>query len=141
MDLLDKIIAGTNDTLIMELDIAGYEGDTLEYRKLSINETKKYQRIINKSLGTVSTTERNGFRQMNGQEAVAELNIAESSDAEYKADIYLVKTSLTIDGKESLNDKQIEAMPSILFEEIVKQLKEANNLNNTRDSEKEVKKS
>lgn len=140
MDLLEKIIAGTNDTLVMKIEIEGYEGE-LQYRKLSINETKKYQRIINKSLGTVSTTERNGFRKQNGQEAVAELNIAESSDAEYKADVYLVKTSFKVDGKEQLNDKQIESMPSVLFEEIVRQLKEANNLNNSRDSVAEVKKS
>lgn len=139
MDLLNKIIAGTSDILTMTIKIEGYEGE-LDYKKLSINETKKYQRIINKSLGTVSTTERNGFRQQNGQEAVAELNIAESSDAEYKADVYLVKTSLNVEGNE-LTEKQIQDMDSTLFEEIVKQLKEANNLNNTRDSTEEVKKS
>ena len=140
MDLLNTIIAGTSDTFTMTIKIEGYEGE-LEYRKLSINEIKNYQRIINKSLGTVSTTERNGFRQQNGQEAVAELNIAESSDAEYKADVYLVKTSLTTEGNESLKEKQITEMPSTLFEEIVRQLKEANNLNNTRDRTEEVKKS
>ena len=140
MDLLNTIIAGTSDTFTMTIKIEGYEGE-LKYRKLSINEIKNYQRIINKSLGTVSTTERNGFRQQNGQEAVAELNIAESSDAEYKADVYLVKTSLTTEGNESLKEKQITEMPSTLFEEIVRQLKEANNLNNTRDRTEEVKKS
>ena len=140
MDLQNTIIAGTSDTFTMTIKIEGYEGE-LEYRKLSINEIKNYQRIINKSLGTVSTTERNGFRQQNGQEAVAELNIAESSDAEYKADVYLVKTSLTTEGNESLKEKQITEMPSTLFEEIVRQLKEANNLNNTRDRTEEVKKS
>lgn len=140
MDLLERIIAGTHDPLIMEIDIEGYKG-TIEYRKLSINETKKYQRIINKSLGTVSTTERNGFRQQNGQEAVAQLNIAESSDAEYKAEVYLVRTSLTIDGEETLDEKTITGMDSVLFDEIVRQLKKANNLDNSRDSSNEVKKS
>lgn len=140
MDLLEKIIAGTKDTLTMEIDIEGYQG-TINYRKLSINETKKYQRIINKSLGTVSTTERNGFRQQNGQEAVAQLNIAESSDAEYKAEVYLVRTSLTLDGNETLDEKTIQSMDSVLFDEIVRQLKDINNLNNTRDSSNEVKKS
>lgn len=140
MDLLEKITAGTKDVLTMNIDIDGYKG-TLEYRKLNINEQKKYRRIINKALGKVSTTERNGFRGNSGQEAVAELDIAENGDAEYKAEVYLIETSLTVDGKKQLTEKQIQGMDGVLFDEIVKQLKEVNNLDNTRNSNEEVKKS
>lgn len=139
MDLLERITAGTNDILTLEIDIDEYQG-TLEYRKLNINEQKKYRRIINKALGKVSTTERNGFRG-NGQEAVAELDIAVSGDAEYKAEVYLIETSLTINGEKRLSEATIKQMDAALFDEIVRQLKEINNLENNRNSTEEVKKS
>lgn len=140
MDLLERITTGTKDILTMEIETKGYEGTTLEYRKMNIAEQKKYKRIINKSIGTISTTERNGFRG-NGQEAVAELDIAKNGDAEYKAEVYLLRISTTIDGEEKLSENQIMNLDADLFDEIVQKLKDVNNLEGKRDTNNEVKKS
>ena len=142
MDLLERITSGTKDTLIMTLETKGYEGDTLAYRKLSINEQKHFKNIINKSLGKVSTIEKNGFRGGRNQEAKAEMDIAKSEQANYEAEIYLVKTSLTIDGKEQLTSEQIKEIDAPLFEEIVENLKDINRLNDSQAKvENDIKKS
>ena len=142
MDLLERITSGTKDTLIMTLETKGYEGDTLAYRKLSINEQKHFKNIINKSLGKVSTIEKNGFRGGRNQEAKAEMDIAKSEQANYEAEIYLVKTSLTIDGKEQLTSEQIKEIDAPLFEEIVGNLKDINRLNDSQAKvENDIKKS
>lgn len=142
MDLLERITAGTKDILVMNIETKGYEDSTLEYRKLSINEQKHYKKIINKALGKVSTIEKQGFRGGRGQEAKAEMDIAESGEAEYQAELYLVKTSLTIDGKERLTKDQIETMDAPLFEEIVEKLKKINGLDTSANNniENDIKK-
>ena len=90
-------------------------------------------------MGIVSTTERNGFRN-SGQEAKAELDIAVTSDAEYDANIYLIKQSFKING-ESFDDVDIETqMAAEVFNKLVKALKELNNLDNSRNTEEEIKK-
>lgn len=134
----EDLLAGINEEVVIEVEIAEDDFKTFSVRKLSIDEQKHYKRIINKALGKVSTTERNGFRN-SGQEAVAELDIAESGDAEYKAEVYLVQKSFETDGK-SVEISDVKKIPSDIFDKVVEKLKELNNLDNSRDSESEVKK-
>ena len=137
MTNLKDLLMGADETTFINID--GIE-DPLEVRKLTIKEERKYRRIINKSMGKVSTTERNGFRN-SGQEAKAEIDIAETSDAEYDANIYLIKQSFSIEG-ENVDGLDIEnQMPIEIFNKLVEALKELNNLNNApRNVEEEIKK-
>ena len=133
---LKDLLLGANETTF--INIEGFT-EPFEVRKLNIKEERKYRRIINKSMGKVSTTERNGFRN-SGQEAKAELDIAVTSDAEYDANIYLIKQSCKING-ESFDDVDIETqMDAEVFNKLVKALKELNNLDNSRNTEEEIKK-
>lgn len=134
-NLKDLLLGADESTFI---NIEGFE-EPFEVRKLTIQEERKYRRIINKSMGKVSTTERNGFRN-SGQEAKAELDIAVTSDAEYEANIYLIKESFKING-ENFDDVNIETqMSGEIYNKLVKALKELNNLDNSRDTEEEIKK-
>ena len=133
------ILIGANETTFINID--GFD-EPFEVRKLNIKEERHYRRIINKSMGKVSTTERNGFRN-SGQEAKAEIDIADTSDAEYDANIYLIKQSFNVDG-ENLDDIDIETQLSgEIFNKLVNALKELNHLNNesNKNLEEDLKKS
>ena len=133
---LKDLLLGADETTT--INVKGID-EPLEVRKLNIKEERHYRRIINKSLGKVSTTEKNGFKGR-GQEAKAELDIAVTSDAEFDANIYLVKTSFSIHG-EDLKDVDIETqLPSDTFNNIVDELKKLNNLDDNKNVEQEIKK-
>lgn len=136
MATLEDLLIGANEPTYIEIE--GFD-DKFEVRKLNVKEERKYKRIINKSLGKVSTTERNGFRNK-GQEANAEIDIAETNDAEYEANMFLIVTSFNVDGA-TYKEKEIEELLSgEIFNKLVDALKELNNLDNSRDTEEEVKK-
>jgi len=134
---LKDLLLGADETTT--INVKGID-EPLEVRKLNIKEERHYRRIINKSLGKVSTTEKNGFKGR-GQEAKAELDIAVTGDAEFDANIYLVKTSFSIHG-EDLKDVDIETqLPSDIFNNIVTELKILNNLSDEeRNVEDDIKK-
>lgn len=136
MTNLRDLLLGADETTMITID--GFN-EPFEVRKLTIKEERKYRRIINKSMGKVSTTERNGFRN-SGQEAKAELDIAETSDAEYDANIYLIKKSFEVNG-EHFDDVDIETqMSGEVFSKLVDALKKLNNLDNSKNVEDEIKK-
>lgn len=133
----EDLLAGTNEQIQIEIEATG---TTENVRKINVAETKQYKRIINKALGTINTTERSGGRNLRGTEAVAKLNLADTNDAEYDANVYLIKCSFNIDGQ-TINEKDIiERLPNVVFDELVTKLKKLNALDNDVNLESEVKK-
>ena len=134
----NDLLAGTDEIIELKLETLD---DTLSVRKINIKETRQYKRIVNKAFGTINTTERSGFRQQRGTEAIAEINVADASDAEYKANVYLVMCSVNIFGEEPITEEDINnKLPANVFKELVTKLKELNALNDDVNLEEEVKK-
>lgn len=133
----NDLLAGTDE--IIELKLETIE-DTLSVRKINIKETRQYKRIVNEALGTINTTERSGFRQQRGTEAIAEINVADTSDAEYKANVYLIMCSVNISGETITEEDINNKLPANVFKELVTKLKELNALNDDVNLEEEVKK-
>lgn len=133
----NDLLAGTDE--IIELKLETFD-DTLSVRKINIKETRQYKRIVNEALGTINTTERSGFRQQRGTEAIAEINVADTSDAEYKANVYLIMCSVNISGETITEEDINNKLPANVFKELVTKLKELNALNDDVNLEEEVKK-
>lgn len=133
----NDLLAGTDEIIELKLETLN---DTLSVRKINIKETRQYKRIINEALGTINTTERSGFRQQRGREAIAEINLADTSDAEYKANVYLIMCSVNISGETITEEEINNKLPANVFKELVTKLKELNALNDDVDLEEEVKK-
>ena len=133
----NDLLAGTDEIIELKLETLK---DTLSVRKINIKETRQYKRIVNEALGTINTTERSGFRQQRGTEAIAEINVADTSDAEYKANVYLIMCSVNI-SEETITEEDINnKLPANVFKELVTKLKELNALNDDINLEDEVKK-
>ena len=133
----NDLLAGTDEIIELKLETLD---DTLSVRKINIKETRQYKRIVNEAFGTINTTERSGFRQQRGTEAIAEINVADASDAEYKANVYLIMCSVNISG-ETITEKDINnKLPAKVFKELVTKFKELNALNDDVNLEEEVKK-
>lgn len=133
----NDLLAGTDE--IIELKLETFD-DTLSVRKINIKETRQYKRIVNEALGTINTTERSGFRQQRGTEAIAKINVADTSDAEYKANVYLIMCSVNISGETITEEDINNKLPANVFKELVTKLKELNALNDDVNLEEEVKK-
>lgn len=133
----NDLLAGTDEIIELKLETVN---DTLSVRKINIKETRQYKRIVNEALGTINTTERSGFRQQIGTEAIAEINVADTSDAEYKANVYLIMCSVNISGEPITEEEINNKLPANVFKELVTKLKELNALNDDVNLEKEVKK-
>lgn len=133
----NDLLAGIDEIIELKLETLD---DTLSVRKINIKETRQYKRIVNEALGTINTTERSGFRQQRGTEAIAEINVADTSDAEYKANVYLIMCSVNI-SEETITEEDINnKLPANVFKELVTKLKELNALNDDVNLEEEVKK-
>ncbi|PAV07616.1 hypothetical protein [Methanosphaera cuniculi] len=133
----EDLLCGTNEQVPIYIEATG---TTENVRKINVAETKNYRRIINKALGTINTTERTQGRRSRGTEAVAKLNLADTSEAEYDANVYLIKCSFNIDGQK-INEKDItERLPNDVFDELVTKLKKLNSLDDDVNLEDEVKK-
>lgn len=133
----NDLLAGTDEIIELKLETLD---DTLSVRKINIKETRQYKRIVNEALGTINTTERSGFRQQRGTEAIAEINVADTSDAEYKANVYLIMCSVNISGETITEEDINNKLPANVFKELVTKLKELNALNDDVNLEEEVKK-
>lgn len=133
----NDLLAGTDEIIELKLETVN---DTLSVRKINIKETRQYKRIVNEALGTINTTERSGFRQQRGTEAIAEINVADTSDAEYKANVYLIMCSVNISGETITEEDINNKLPANVFKELVTKLKELNALNDDVNLEEEVKK-
>lgn len=133
----NDLLAGTDEIIELKLETLD---DTLSVRKINIKETRQYKRIVNEALGTINTTERSGFRQQRGTEAIAEINVADTSDAEYKANVYLIMCSVNIGGEAITEEDINNKLPANVFKELVTKLKELNALNDDVNLEEEVKK-
>lgn len=133
----NDLLAGTDEIIELKLETVN---DTLSVRKINIKETRQYKRIVNEALGTINTTERSGFRQQRGTEAIAEINVADTSDAEYKANVYLIMCSVNISGEPITEEEINNKLPANVFKELVTKLKELNALNDDVNLEEEVKK-
>lgn len=133
----NDLLAGTDEIIELKLETVN---DTLSVRKINIKETRQYKRIVNEALGTINTTERGGFRQQRGTEAIAEINVADTSDAEYKANVYLIMCSVNISGEPITEEEINNKLPANVFKELVTKLKELNALNDDVNLEEEVKK-
>lgn len=133
---LQELLMGASETTFIELESFD---EQFEVRKLNVREVKHYEKIINKSLGKVKSTERNGFRN-SGQEAAAEIDIAKANDAEYEANVYLIKTSFSINDEKYTEEEIMNNMTGDVFTEVVSALKDLNNLNKERNTEEEAKK-
>ena len=133
---LQELLMGASETTFIEVE--GFD-EQFEVRKLNVREVKKYESIINKSLGKVKSTERDGFRN-SGREAAAEVDIAKATDAEYAANVYLIKTSFSINGEKYSEEEILNNMGADIFSNVVSALKDLNNLNKERNTEEEVKK-
>lgn len=133
----NDLLAGTDEIIELKLETLD---DTLSVRKINIKETRQYKRIVNEALGTINTTERSGFRQQRGTEAIAEINVADTSDAEYKANVYLIMCSVNISGEPITEEDINNKLPANVFKELVTKLKELNALNDDVNLEEEVKK-
>ena len=133
----NDLLAGTDEIIELKLETLD---DTLSVRKINIKETRQYKRIGNEACGTINTTERSGFRQQRGTEAIAEINVADASDAEYKANVYLIMCSVNI-SEETITEEDINnKLPAKVFKELVTKLKELNALTDDVNLEEEVKK-
>ena len=133
----NDLLAGTDEIIELKLETLD---DTLSVRKINIKETRQYKRIVNEAFGTINTTERSGFRQQRGTEAIAEINVADASDAEYKANVYLIMCSVNI-SEETITEEDINnKLPAKVFKELVTKLKELNALTDDVNLEEEVKK-
>ena len=133
----NDLLVGTDEIIELKLETLD---DTLSVRKINIKETRQYKRIVNEAFGTINTTERSGFRQQRGTEAIAEINVADASDAEYKANVYLIMCSVNI-SEETITEEDINnKLPAKVFKELVTKLKELNALNDDVNLEEEVKK-
>ena len=77
----NDLLAGTDEIIELKLETLD---DTLSVRKINIKETRQYKRIVNKAFGTINTTERSGFRQQRGTEAIAEINNTVKADENQK---------------------------------------------------------
>ena len=133
----NDLLAGTDEIIELKLETVN---DTLSVRKINIKETRQYRRIVNEALGTINTTERSGFIQQRGTEAIAKINVADTSDAEYKANVYLIMCSVNISGEPITEEEINNKLPANVFKELVTKLKELNALNDDVNLEKEVKK-
>ena len=133
----NDLLAGTDEIIELKLETLD---DTLSVRKINIKETRQYKRIVNEALGTINTTERSGFRQQRGTEAIAKINVADTSDAEYKANVYLIMCSVNISGEPITEEDINNKLPANVFKELVTKLKELNALNDDVNLEEEVKK-
>lgn len=133
----NDLLAGTDEIIELKLETVN---DTLSVRKINIKETRQYKRIVNEALGTINTTERSGFRQQRGTEAIAKINVADTSDAEYKANVYLIMCSVNIAGEPITEEEINNKLPANVFKELVTKLKELNALNDDVNLEEEVKK-
>lgn len=133
----NDLLAGTDEIIELKLETCD---DTLSVRKINIKETRQYKRIVNEALGTINTTERSGFRQQRGTEAIAKINVADTSDAEYKANVYLIMCSVNISGETITEEDINNKLPANVFKELVTKLKELNALNDDVNLEEEVKK-
>ncbi|WP_303222287.1 hypothetical protein [Methanosphaera stadtmanae] len=133
----NDLLAGTDEIIELKLETVN---DTLSVRKINIKETRQYRRIVNEAFGTINTTERSGFRQQRGTEASAEINVADTSDAEYKANVYLIMCSVNIVGEPITEEEINNKLPANVFKELVTKLKELNALNDDVNLEEEVKK-
>ena len=133
----NDLLAGTDEIIELKLETVN---DTLSVRKINIKETRQYKRIVNEALGTINTTERSGFRQQRGTEAIAKINVADTSDAEYKANVYLIMCSVNISGETITEEDINNKLPANVFKELVTKLKELNALNDDVNLEEEVKK-
>ena len=133
----NDLLAGTDEIIELKLETLD---DTLRVRKINIKETRQDKRIVNEAFGTINTTERSGFRQQRGTEAIAEINVADASDAEYKANVYLIMCSVNI-SEETITEEDINnKLPAKVFKELVTKLKELNALTDDVNLEEEVKK-
>ena len=133
----NDLLVGTDEIIELKLETLD---DTLSVRKINIKETRQYKRIVNEAFGTINTTERSGFRQQRGTEAIAEINVADASDAEYKANVYLIMCSVNISGETITEEDINNKLPAKVFKELVTKLKELNALNDDVNLEEEVKK-
>lgn len=133
----NDLLAGTDEIIELKLETVN---DTLSVRKINIKETRQYRRIVNEAFGTINTTERSGFIQQRGTEASAKINVADTSDAEYKANVYLIMCSVNISGEPITEEEINNKLPANVFKELVTKLKELNALNDDVNLEKEVKK-
>lgn len=133
----NDLLAGTDEIIELKLETVN---DTLSVRKINIKETRQYRRIINEALGTINTSERSGFLHQRGTEASAKINVADTSDAEYKANVYLIMCSVNISGEPITEEEINNKLPANVFKELVTKLKELNALNDDVNLEKEVKK-
>ena len=133
----NDLLAGTDEIIELKLETLD---DTLSVRKINIKETRQYHRIINEAFGTINTTERSGFRHQRGAEATAEINVADTSDAEYTANVYLIMCSVNLGGETITEEDINNKLPANVFKELVTKLKELNALSDDVNLEEEVKK-
>lgn len=133
----NDLLAGTDEIIELKLETVN---DTLSVRKINIKETRQYRRIVNEAFGTINTTERGGFLSQRGTEASAKINVADTSDAEYKANVYLIMCSVNISGEPITEEDINNKLPANVFKELVTKLKELNALSDDVNLEKEVKK-